>query len=185
MLEVDVYVALLGESGEALGEGVDLVRGVAAGAAEAEGGVSGGGVDLGGDEVVGFSYTEGGVVQTEDVVGLFGEPGWVAELEGDLQGFGGWKGGEEGGEESGVGGEVGWELEEEQAELAGLPEGFERFDELGEIGVAVLEPFEVGDALWGLEAETESGRSCGGPSFCEFCGWEGAEGVVDLDRVEL
>ncbi len=57
----------------------------------------------------------------------------------------------------GVGGEVGRELEEEQAELAGLAEGLERVDELGEVGVAVLEAFEVGDALRGFEAEAEVG----------------------------
>ncbi len=89
MFEVDVDVALLSQGSEALGEGLDLCGGVAAGAAEAEAGVRGGGVDLGGGEVVGFSYAEGGVVQTEDVVGFFGEPGWVAELEGDGQSLAG------------------------------------------------------------------------------------------------
>ena len=71
VLEVDVDVAVTGEEGEALGEGVDLVRGVTGVAAEAEGGVSGSGVDLGCGEVVGFSDAEGCVVPTEDVVDLF------------------------------------------------------------------------------------------------------------------
>ena len=65
------------------GEGVDLGGGVAAVAAEAEAGVGGGGVDLGGGEVVAFGDAERGVVGAEDGVDLFGEPGLVAELEGD------------------------------------------------------------------------------------------------------
>ena len=43
----------------------------------------------------------------------------------------------------------------------------------------------MGDALWGFEAEAEAGGGCGEPAFEHLCGGQGAEGVVNLDRVEL
>ncbi len=74
VFEVEVDLALVCESGEAFGEGLDLRRGVASVAAQAKAGVGGGGVDLGGDEIVRLRDAEGGVVLAEDFVGLFGEP---------------------------------------------------------------------------------------------------------------
>ena len=58
-------------------------------------------------------------------------------------------------------------------------------DELGDVGVAVAEALEVGDALRGFEAEAEGGGGGGEPAFEHFGGGQGAEGVVDLDGVEL
>ena len=110
----------------------------------------------------------------------------MAELRNaDRRGLGALKFEEEGAEEDGVCGEVRRELEEEQAEFAGFAEGLERVYELGEVGVAVLEALEVGDALRRFEAEAKVGRGLGEPAFCEFYCWEGAEGVVDLDRGQL
>ena len=85
-------------------------------------------MDLGRGEVVAFGDAEGGVVFAEDGVDLFGEQGFVAELEGDGRGVFGlkcweWRGS---GEEVGVGLEVGRELEEQQAEAARLAHGCER-----------------------------------------------------------
>src|SRR5947208_245698 len=92
MLEVDIDVAVLSECGEAFDEGVEFGLCIGSSAAEAEAGVSGSGVDLGGVEVVGLvagmSNAERGVVLAEDGIDLFGEPGFVAELEGD-----GWRAG--------------------------------------------------------------------------------------------
>jgi hypothetical protein len=99
-------------------------------------------------------------------------------------GGGGGGGGEEVGEEAGVGLEVGWELEEQEAEAAGGAGGFESGDELGEAGLGVAQAAEVGDALGGFEAEAEVGGRGGEPAFKHAGGWEGAEGVVDLDRGE-
>ena len=126
VFEVGVDIAVAGEGGEAGGEGCELGCGVAAIAAEAEAGVGGGGVDLGAGEIVAFGDAEGGVVVSEEGVGGFGEPGLVAELEGDGRGLRGEGGGtEEFGEAVGVGLEVGRKLEEEEAELAGLADGLE------------------------------------------------------------
>jgi len=111
----------------------------------------------------------------------------VAELEGDGRCSGGAECGcgEEGGEALGVGLEVGRELEEEEAELAGLTDWLERRDELGYVVGAVGETFEVGDALGRLEAEAEVRRRGGEPGFEHGCRGQGAEGVVDLNRGEL
>ena len=43
----------------------------------------------------------------------------------------------------------------------------------------------MGDALRSFEAEAEVGGRCGEPAFEHLRGGEGAEGVVDLDGVEL
>ena len=187
VLEVDVDVALAGERGEALGEGGEFGGGVTGGAAEAEAGVGGGGVDFGGGEVVALGDADGGVVLAEDGVDLFAEPRLVAELEGDGWCSGGAEGGcgEEGGEALGVGFEVGRELEEEEAEFAGLADGFECGDELGYVVGAVGEALEVRDALGRLEAEAEVRRRGGEPGFEHGGRGEGAEGVVDFDRGEL
>ena len=149
--------------------------------------MSGGGVDFGGGEVVAFGDADGGVVLAEDGVDRFGEPGIVAELEGD----GGCSRcpergcGEEGGEALGVGLEVGWELEEEEAELAGLADGLQRGEELGYVVGAGGEAFEVRDALRRLEAEAEVRGRGGEPGFEHRRRGQCAEGVVDFDRGEL
>ncbi len=124
VLEIDVGVAGVGEGGDAAGEGGEFGGGVAAVLAEAVGGVGLCGVDFGGDEVVGFGYGHGGVMVRKNSADFGGEPGGVAEFEGDGRGV--WAGaaesgfGEELGEELGVRGEVWRELEEEEAEAAGF-----------------------------------------------------------------
>ena len=117
MLEVDVGVAMPGEGDDALGEGVELDWGVAAVATEAEADVGGSRVDLGGEEIVAFGNAEGGIVLAKYGVNLVGEPGGVAELEGDRWGVRGGEGGraEELLEADRVGLEVGWQLKEEAA----------------------------------------------------------------------
>jgi len=187
VLEVDVDVAVAGERDDASGEGVELCGCIAAAAAEAEAGVGGGGVDLGGKEILAFGDAEGGVVLAECGVDLVGEPGLVAELEGDGRGVRGGEGGraEEFAEAVGVGGEVGRKLEEEAAEFAGLADGLDPGNELLDVGGAVAETAEVGDALGGLKAETEAAWRGGDPDLEHGGGGEGAEGVVDLDRREL
>ncbi len=71
----------------------------------------------------------------------------MAEFKGDWQSLVGFEVGEEGAEAIGGGREVRWELEEKQAEFAGLPDGLKCGYELGDICFAVLEALEVGDAL--------------------------------------
>ena len=121
---------------------------VAGGATEAEAGVSGGGVDLGCGEVVTFGDAEGGVVVAQDGVGGLGEERWVTEFEGDgdVAEGGNFEEGGEAGEVVVVGFEVGRELEEEQAEASG-GDGGEGSEEVGDVGLAVAEALDVGDAL--------------------------------------
>ena len=65
------------------------------------------------------------------------------------------------------------------------PHRFQRGDELGYIIVTIQKAFEVRDALGRLETESKIGWSGGKPGFQSlFCG-QRAEGVVDLDGVEL
>ena len=89
------------------------------------------------------------------------------------------------GEARGVGLEVRRKLKEQRAEFAGLANRFEHGDEMGDVGFAVAQALEVRDALRSLEAEAEEVGRCGQPAFEHRGGREGAEGVVDLDRVEL
>ncbi len=186
VLEVDVDVPVIGERDKALREGFELCRGVATVATETEADVGARGVDLRGCEVVTFGDAEGGVCRAKKVVGLAGEPGVVAELEGNRRGIGGGESGraEKLGEAIGIGFEVGRELKEKEAELAGLPDWFKRGDELLNLCGAVAQAAEVSDALGGLEAETEVLRCDGEPAFDHLGRGQGTEGVVDFDRGE-
>ena len=187
VLEVGVDLASPGEGLEASGEGSDLFGRVASVATETEAGESLGRMDFGRGEVVAFSDTKRGVGLREDGVDGIGEPGLVTELEGDggacLRGERGEF--EEGLEAVWIGLEVRGKLEEQEAEFAGFVDWLKRSEELVDRGLAVAQAFEVCDALRGLEAEAEV-RGCGGePAFEHGAGGQRAEGVVDLNRVEL
>ena len=112
---------------------------VAAVAAEAEAGVGAGCMNLGGGQIVAFGYAEGCVLLSEKAVGLFGEPGGMAELEGDP--VLGESRDREKGSQAGTGFVVGFEvrgkLKEQETELAGMPDGLKRGDELGNQGLAI------------------------------------------------
>ena len=124
---------------------------------------------------------------TKDSVDLVAEPGLMAKLKRDARSAGdveSWSR-EEVAETCSVGHEIRWKLEEKETEFACLPYDLQYRDEVGEIGFAVGQAFDVGDALGSLEAETkEVGRSSK-PAFEHHSGREGAEGVVDLYRAEL
>ena len=93
----------------------------------------------------------------KDLVDLFGEPGFVAELEGDRGSIRCSNAGssKEGAEAFSIRLEVGRKLEEEGAELAGLSHRLKRRDELSHVVLAISQPPEVGDALGSLEAEAK------------------------------
>lgn len=111
----------------------------------------------------------------------------MAELEGDGQGSGtveGW-GREKIAEAFGIGLHIRRQLEEQEAEFSGLAHGFEDTSEIGDVGFAVVEPLDMGDALWGFEAEAKERWCCGKPVLQHGCCGESAEGVVHLDGTEL
>jgi len=78
--------------------------------------------------------------------------------------------------------EVGRQLPKDGAELAGLVQGLERFEETGRVLVEVDEALDVGRVATALDRELEVVRGLLGPAFDGRLAGQAVEGVVDLDR---
>lgn len=87
--------------------------------------------------------------------------------------------------EFGAGFEKGRELDEDHAELPCLDEGLEGFEKKARGFGGVAKAQDVGDALVGFRAELEAFGSYVDPGIESDVGDPAAEGVVDLDGIEL
>src|SRR5438876_8383714 len=124
-------------------------------------------MNLGRQQIVTLGNAKRRVMLPKDRVDLLGEPRFVTELERDRRRIGCSKRRKckEAAESLGIGLEVRRKLEEKEPKLARLPHGLERRDKLSHIVCALLQPLEMRNALWSLEAEPEVRRSRGQPAF--------------------
>jgi len=187
MLEVDIDVAVRREGEEMLDKGGYLFGRVGSSATQTEIGMRGRGMHLGSSQVVAFCDAESSVVGAENGVDLLSEPRSVAELEGDRRcaGSAESRGLEESRQPGGVGLEVRRKLEEDETEFTGLAHRLEDGDQVGDVVLAIGQPFDVRDALRGLEAEAKERLGGRQPVFEHLRGGQRPKGVVDFYGAEL
>ncbi len=128
-------------------------------------------------KLVALRDTEGGARIRDDREDRLVEPARVAELEGVAQAR--VEDVEKVCQPLVIAFEVGRQLKEDRPELV-----FEQLATIDEVAgqlVHVLQPALVGDALIGLDGESETVRCAVAPPFQQACGGEAVEGVVDLD----
>ena len=142
-------------------------------------------MDFGCCKVVALCDTERGVVMPQKSIRLSGKPAWVAEFERNLKAaIPQSRGGEQVVEACEVEREVWRKLEEERAELVGLPRWSKRCDELSDCLMASAKALEVSDSLRSFETEAEPWRCRFEPSLQLRLRRKRPKGVIHFNRCQ-